>query len=76
MASNVEMKDKSHITDRGIIGFFKGLKAEFRRFTWPTKEDIKKSTIAVIVFCAIFVAITGLMDKGFASLFNLVFLNK
>lgn len=76
MASNGEMKDKSQISDRGIIGFFKGLKAEFKRFTWPTKEDVKKSTIAVIVFCAIFVAITGLMDKGFASLFNLVFLNK
>ena len=29
--------------------FFKGLKKEFRKVTWPDGKEIKKETIAVVV---------------------------
>ncbi|WP_392486024.1 preprotein translocase subunit SecE [Haloimpatiens sp. FM7315] len=72
MASNGDLKAKSQ-SKKGLIGFFVDLKAEFKRFTWPTRKDIKKALMAVITFCVIYVIIVGLLDKGFASLFNLVF---
>lgn len=73
MASNGKIKAKSKNSNRSIKSFFVDLKAEFKRFTWPTKEETKRSTIAVLGFCAVFVVIAGLLDKGFASLFNLIF---
>ncbi|MFD3155602.1 preprotein translocase subunit SecE [Haloimpatiens sp. FM7330] len=83
MASNGELKvantnnsSKKATKGNGIVGFFKGLKAEFKRMTWPPKEDIKKSTIAVLTFCIIFVVIVGLLDKGFKELFEIIFIKK
>jgi len=32
-----------------IVTFWKGVKAEFRKIIWPTKEALKKQTILVLV---------------------------
>ena len=29
--------------------FFKGLKKEFKKITWPTKDDTVKQTVAVVL---------------------------
>ncbi|MEY8001946.1 preprotein translocase subunit SecE [Clostridium sp. JNZ X4-2] len=52
----------------GFFNFFKGLVAEFKRITWPSKEDLKKVTISVIAFCGVYVIIVGVIDFGFNSL--------
>ena len=55
----------------GSIGIYlKELKSETKRITWPSKEDFKKSTLAVIIFCLIWIAIVTVMDYGLLSLFN------
>ena len=57
-----------------IAIYFKELKAEWKRITWPSKEDFKKATLAVIIFCLIWIAIVTVMDYGLRSLFeNFVF---
>ena len=57
-----------------IAIYFKELKAEWKRITWPSKEDFKKATLAVIIFCLIWIAIVTVMDFGLRSLFeNFVF---
>jgi len=57
-----------------IAIYFKELKAEWKRITWPSKEDFKKATVAVIIFCLIWIAIVTVMDYGLRSLFeNFVF---
>ncbi|KAA8680642.1 preprotein translocase subunit SecE [Clostridium sp. MT-14] len=62
-------KVKKQVTpEGGFFNFFKGLVAEFKRITWPSKEDLKKVTISVIVFCSIYVIIVGIIDFGFNSL--------
>ena len=68
-----EVKEK--VSFLGSIGiYFKELKAEWKRITWPSKEDFKKATLAVIVFCLIWIAIVTVMDYGLRSLFeNFVF---
>jgi len=56
-----------------FIDFFKDLKAELGRITWPPKEDTKKATIAVFVFCAILMAFVTIFDFGFQNLSNYFF---
>lgn len=41
-------------------GFFKNLKSEFKRCTWPKKEDLmKQSVLVIIVSVALGVIISG-----------------
>ena len=50
--------------------FFKDVWGEVKKVTWPTKEDLFKTTFAVIVFIAIFTVIVWLMDLGLGTLFQ------
>ena len=40
--------------------WFKGLKSEFKKITWPTKKDVMKQTVVV----AIISVIVGLLIAG------------
>ena len=52
--------------------FFKGLRAEAKRISWPSKNDFMKALRAVIVFCIIYIAVVTLLDGIFKNLFNLI----
>ncbi len=71
VAGNVKVKEKSN--QKGIVKFFNELKAEAKRITWPSKQDVKKATFAVTSFCFIFVVLIGLLDYGFQNLYKLIF---
>lgn len=45
-------KSKPSVKDR-IVAFWKGVKAEFRKIIWPSKESLKNQTIAVLVVSVI-----------------------
>ena len=45
-----------------IKGFFKGLKAEFRKITWPTIDTVWKQTVVVVVISAIMCGFIRLID--------------
>lgn len=55
--------------------WFKGLKAEFGKINWATKEDITKQTVAVVVVSVIlglFIAVADfLLQSGINFLVNL-----
>lgn len=36
------------MTEKKKTGFFKGIRNEFKKITWPTKNEIFKSTIVVV----------------------------
>lgn len=36
------------MTEKKKTGFFKGIKNEFKKITWPTKNEVFKSTLVVI----------------------------
>lgn len=40
-------KAKPTVKDR-IVGFWKGVKAEFRKIIWPSKEMLKNQTVVVL----------------------------
>ena len=67
MAAKQNVNEKSR--GFGITKFFRGVKAEIKRITWPPKEEAKKA----IVFTVISIALIGVMDFVFKNLFELVF---
>ncbi len=42
--------------------WFDGLKAEFRKIIWPTRDDIQKETTAVVVVSVILGVIIAMLD--------------
>ena len=42
--------------------FLQDVRAEVRKVTWPTPEEIRKATGVIIVFVSIIGAIIGVMD--------------
>ena len=42
--------------------WFDGVKAEFRKIIWPTREDIQKETTAVVVVSVILGVVIALLD--------------
>ncbi|MBV7276230.1 preprotein translocase subunit SecE [Clostridium thailandense] len=70
---SVNKSNKPVTSGNRIISFFKELKAEFKRITWASKEDVKKALATVMTFCLIYVVIVGLLDYGFKSLVGVIF---
>jgi preprotein translocase subunit SecE len=60
-------------TDRGAkSGFLKGIKSEFKKITWPTRENIIKYTVMVIAVSFIVSLLVWLIDTGLHRLLSLV----
>lgn len=44
------------------MGWFKGLKAEFSKINWATREDVTKQTVAVVVVSVILGVVISIID--------------
>ena len=49
--------------------FFKDTKAELKKVTWPTKEQLIHNTGVIIVFIILIAVILSALDLGFGQLF-------
>lgn len=67
----IKLTDRSN--DKGLIKFFKGLKAELKRITWAPKQDVKKAMAAVFSFCILYIILVGLLDAGFNNIYKIIF---
>ena len=65
---NTKASDK-----KGVSKFFRELKAEVKRITWPSKEETKKALIAVGVVVLIYIVLVGGLDFIFTNLYELIF---
>ena len=63
---------KTKVEKSGAGDFLKGVKAEFKKVIWPTKEETLKYTFIVILMSMIVSIIVYLLDLIFASLLNLI----
>ncbi len=52
-----EKKDKK-------VGYFKSLRQEMKKVTWPDKKDLLKYSLATLFLCIIVVAFFQLLDLG------------
>ena len=55
-----------------ISDFLKGIKTEFKKIVWPTKDDIVRETIAVISSSIAIGIIISILDFIFKFLLNFV----
>jgi preprotein translocase subunit SecE len=53
--------------------FFKEVRLEMSKVTWPTRAELKDSTIVVIVSCLVIAAFIGAVDYVLYSLVKLAF---
>ena len=52
--------------------FFKGIKAELKKVSWPTKKELINHTGVVLIACAIMSGIFFIFDTGLEKLMQLI----
>ena len=50
--------------DQKAVSFFDGVKAEFKKISWPDKDSLLKQSVAVVVISLVVGAIITVLDFG------------
>ncbi len=56
--------EKTEKSTSKLVKFWNGVKAEFKKITWPDKDDLLKQSIAVVVISVVVGAIITVLDFG------------
>ncbi len=72
MADNNNVKTGKTVQKNSLFSFFREVKAEIKKITWPSKDETKKALIAVLVFTLIYIVLVGGFDFIFKSLFEMI----
>ena len=72
MSAKNEVKTKKAVEKNSLFGFFREVKAEVKRITWPSKDETKKALIAVVIFTLIYILLVGGLDFIFKNLFEII----
>ncbi len=62
--------EKASKKSNRVVEFFSGVKAEFGKIMWPTKDDVVKQTSVVVVLTIVVCAIIALLDAAFGAGMN------
>lgn len=54
-----------------VGGFLKAVSAEMRKVTWPSRSEIIRSTLIVLITIIIFAAVIGGIDVLFLQILNI-----
>ena len=65
-------EEKNKNFKQEVITYFKGVKTEWSKVSWPTKKQVGVETIVVLVVVAFFTVVVFAMDKIFALLLGLI----
>jgi len=52
-----------------VVDFFRDVRGEVRKVTWPTMDELKKATLVIVIFVTILGIVIGLMDATFQFVF-------
>lgn len=55
-----------------FFGFFKDVYGEMQRLVWPSRQQVIRDTITILVFCAVAAVILGAADVGLVRLFDYI----
>ena len=50
-----------------VTGYFSDVRSEMRKVTWPSRNELRNYSVAVIVMLIIFGALIWLVDTGFVA---------
>lgn len=51
-------------TEKKAAKFFDGVKAEFKKISWPDKDSLLKQSVAVVVISLVVGAVIAVLDFG------------
>ena len=77
MATEALVASKKNVLGR-LVDFFREVRGEIQKVTWPSLEELRKATLVIIIFVALLGVFIGIMDTllqfifvtGVASLFR------
>ena len=72
MSAKNNVKTEKTVNNSGLFGFFREVKAEVKRITWPSKDEAKKAFVAVVIFTLIYIVLVGGLDFIFQNLFEMI----
>lgn len=72
MADSAKKEKKVKNEKASKPSFFKGVKAEFKKISWPDRESVIKQSVAVVCISVVLGAIIALLD--FIMLYGVSFL--
>ena len=55
-----------------LVKTFKDMWAELKKVTWPSKKDLIRHSLVVIMFVLILTVFVGLIDAGLSALLRLI----
>lgn len=55
-----------------LAKYLEASRAELRKITWPTLNETRKATLAVLGFVSIMAILLGLIDLGLSSLIRVI----
>ena len=56
-----------------IKQFFVDVNKEMRKVSWPSRDQLRESTMVVIVTCLVITVIVFIIDQGMTAAMNLIF---
>lgn len=72
MSAKNNVKTEKTIKSNGLLSFFKEVKIEVKKITWPSKSETKKAFVAVLTFTLMYTILVGGLDSIFSSLFKMI----
>lgn len=66
------MAENKTVKKNSAMKFFRESKAEMKKVSWPTKEQLFHNTVVILAFVAITTLILSLLDVGFEKLLSLI----
>lgn len=66
--NNVPVKTKK----RSLLKMIRETKAELKKVSWPSKQQLLRNTLIIILFIAVVTIILSVLDIGFSWLFSLI----
>ena len=64
------MQDKKNSGDSRAKNWFNGVKAEFHKIVWTSREELTKQTVTVVAVTAVLCVIISIMDAGILRCIN------
>ena len=62
-----QSQSKGKKSEGGLLSYLRGVRQEFRKVVWPTREELTTDTIVVVACVAFFALAFWLVDTGFLA---------
>jgi preprotein translocase subunit SecE len=53
--------------------FFTDVSKEMKKVSWPTRDQLRESTVVVVVTCLVITGIVFVIDQAMTQIMNLIF---